>query len=39
MTERERLIKVLKDETPDRVPWFADLGHWYRAERREMGPI
>jgi len=32
MTERERLELVLKGETPDRVPWFADLGHWYRAE-------
>jgi len=32
MRERERLLKVLKGETPDRVPWFADLGHWYRAE-------
>lgn len=32
MIERERLLKVLKGETPDRVPWFADLGHWYRAE-------
>lgn len=32
MTERERLLKVLKGETPDRVPWFADLGHWYNAE-------
>ena len=32
MTERERLLKVLKGETPDRVPWFADLGHWFRAE-------
>jgi hypothetical protein len=32
MTERDRLIKVLKGETPDRVPWFADLGHWFRAE-------
>jgi hypothetical protein len=32
MTERERLIKVLRKETPDRVPWFADLGHWYRSE-------
>jgi uroporphyrinogen decarboxylase len=36
MTERERLIKVLKGETPDRVPWFADLGHWYRAECGQM---
>ncbi len=32
MTERERLLKVLGGETPDRVPWFADLGHWYRSE-------
>lgn len=32
MTERERLIKVLKGEIPDRVPWFADLGHWFRSE-------
>lgn len=32
MTERERLIKILRGETPDRVPWFADLGHWFRAE-------
>lgn len=36
MTERERLIKVLRRETPDRVPWFADLGHWYRAESGEV---
>lgn len=32
MTERERLLKVLNRETPDRVPWFADLGHWHRSE-------
>ena len=32
MTERERFFKILKKEKPDRVPWFADLGHWYRAE-------
>jgi hypothetical protein len=32
MNERERILKVLKSETPDRVPWFADLGHWFRAE-------
>jgi len=32
MTERERLLMVLRGETPDRVPWFADLGHWFRAE-------
>jgi hypothetical protein len=35
MTERERLLCVLRGETPDRVPWFADLGHWYRAESGE----
>jgi len=35
MTERERLIKVLNRETPDRVPWFADLGHWFRAQSGE----
>jgi hypothetical protein len=32
MTEGERLLKVLRGETPDRVPWFADLGHWFRSE-------
>ncbi len=32
MTERERFLKVVKGETPDRVPYFLDLGHWYRAE-------
>lgn len=25
-------MKVLNGETPDRVPWFADLGHWFRSE-------
>jgi hypothetical protein len=35
MNERERLMKVLKGETPDRVPWFADLGHWYRSQSGE----
>lgn len=32
MTERQRLLDVLNGKTPDRVPWFADLGHWFRAE-------
>jgi hypothetical protein len=36
ISERERLLKVLKGETTDRVPWFADLGHWYRAESGEQ---
>ncbi len=36
MTERERLLLVLQGKTPDRVPWFADLGHWYRAESGQI---
>lgn len=32
MTERERLLTVLRGEIPDRVPWFADLGHWFRSQ-------
>ncbi len=36
MTERERLLLVLAGQTPDRVPWFADLGHWQRAESGQM---
>jgi len=36
MTEKERLLKVLKGKTPDRVPWFADLGHWYRSQSGEQ---
>ena len=35
MTERQRLSKVLSRQKPDKVPWFADLGHWYRAGVRE----
>ena len=31
MTERERLLTVLSGNTPDKVPWFPDIGHWYRA--------
>ena len=29
MTERERLLCVYRGETPDRVPFFLDLSHWY----------
>ena len=36
MTERQRLLCVLHGGTPDRVPWFADLGHWYRSEAGGM---
>ncbi len=32
MTERERLLTVLGGGTPDVVPWFPDIGHWYRSE-------
>lgn len=32
MTEKQRLLAVLQGKTPDRVPWFADLGHWLQAE-------
>jgi hypothetical protein len=29
MTERERLLTVYRGETPDRVPFFLDLSHWF----------
>ena len=32
MTERERFLTVVHGGTPDRVPYFLDLGHWLRAE-------
>lgn len=35
MTERERFLTVVKGGTPDRVPYFLDLGHWHRAESGE----
>ncbi len=28
MTERERLLTLLKGETPDRVPWYGDLAYF-----------
>ncbi|MCE5251938.1 hypothetical protein LLG96_17175 [bacterium] len=31
MTPRERILAVLRGETPDVVPWFADLSHWFNA--------
>ena len=34
MTPKERLLAVLHGETPDVVPWFADLSHWFNAERK-----
>ena len=28
MTERERILALLRGETPDQVPWFGDLAYW-----------
>ncbi len=33
MTNRERVLRVLNRQTPDRVPWFGDLDYWYSATR------
>lgn len=33
MTERERIMMVLKGETPDQVPLFLDLGHYFRWKK------
>jgi len=35
MTPKERLLAVLRGETPDVVPWFADLSHWFYARRSQ----
>ena len=29
MTERERMLAVYRGDTPDRVPFFLDLSHWF----------
>ena len=29
MSERERMLAVYRGETPDRVPFFLDLSHWF----------
>lgn len=31
MNRRERVLSVLRRETPDRVPWFGDLDYWATA--------
>lgn len=31
MTERQRLLALLRGEQPDQVPWFADLDYWAQA--------
>ena len=33
MTPRERALAVYRGDTPDRVPLFLDLSHWYRRNR------
>jgi len=33
MTLRGRALAVYRGETPDVVPWFADLSHWHNATR------
>lgn len=34
MTERERLLAVYRGETPDRIPYFLDLSHWFNERNR-----
>jgi len=33
MSLRQRLLAVFRGETPDRVPFFADLSYWYESQR------
>ena len=35
MTNRERVLRLLKGEAPDQVPWFGDLDYWYSAMRHQ----
>lgn len=39
MTERERVLAVLRSEKPDRVPWLGDLSYWmpYAFEKGVIG--
>ena len=34
MTERERMLAVYRGETPDQVPFFLDLSHWFYQRNR-----
>ena len=34
MTERDRMLAVYRGETPDRVPFFLDLSHWFYERNR-----
>lgn len=33
MTNRERILTLLKRRQPDRVPWFGDLDYWYHSSK------
>jgi len=35
VTQKQRLLTLLAGETPDCVPWYADLSHWFVVERGE----
>ena len=39
MTQKERALAVFRGETPDVVPWYADLSHWDQVERGERVPL
>jgi hypothetical protein len=34
MTERKRMLAVYQGETPDRVPFFLDLSHWFNQKHK-----
>jgi len=34
MSERQRILAVYRDETPDQVPFFLDLSHWFYQKHR-----
>ena len=34
MTERERMLAVYREGTPDRVPFFLDLSHWFNHRHK-----
>ena len=39
MTERERVLSILRHEQPDQLPWLADLAYWTTyLERNQMLP-
>lgn len=35
MTEKERLLTVFNNETPDKMPWFADLSYLYQSMKAD----